>query len=84
MYDIICCIIFGFFMIIGISNTIFFLIESLFKFDDFDKENITSDNAEYILRGSKYHKTDCQICKLSKGDKEIEFIHSKLYQKSIV
>lgn len=84
MYDIICCIIFGFFIIIGISNTIFFLIESLFKFDNLDKENLTADNAEYILRSAKYQKTDYQVCPSNKSNEEIKFICDKLHKKSIV
>ncbi len=82
MYDIICCIIFGFFTIIGISNTIIFLIESFFKFDNFNKENLTADNAEYVLRSLKYYKTKFKISKPNKIDKELDFIHNKLYQKS--
>lgn len=82
MYDIICCIIFGFFIIIGMSNTIFFLIESLFKFDNPDKENLTADNAEYILRSSKYQKVSYKISE--KNNEEIKFIRDKLHKKSIV
>ena len=82
MYDIICCIIFGFFIIIGMSNTIFFLIESLFKFDNPDKEILTADNAEYILRSSKYHKVSYKISE--KNNEEIKFIRDKLHKKSIV
>lgn len=76
MYDIVCCIIFGFFMIIGISNTIYFLIKNFFKFDKLDNQILDKENAEYIIRSSKYCNINYKIH--DKTDKEIKFICDKL------
>lgn len=76
MYDIVCCIIFGFFMIIGISNTIYFLIKNFFKFDKLDNQILNKENAEYIIRSSKYCNINYKI--QDKTDKEIKFICDKL------
>lgn len=83
MENIVCCIIFGFFTIIGLSETIYFLIKRLFKSDDINKEKLTAENAEYILRSSKYHKINYNICGVDKNNEELEFIHKKLYQKAL-
>ncbi len=80
MYNIICCIIFGFFTLLGISNTIYFLIECFFKFDDSHKKELTAENAEYILRSLKYRKLDYKITTKCNGNKELKFIKNKFYQ----
>lgn len=78
MYDIICCIIFGFFMIIGVSNIIFSIVESFFRSDNFDNENLTVENVEYILRSSKYCNINYKVQEKNKNDKEMTFIKNKL------
>lgn len=76
MYDIVCCIIFGFFVMVGISNTIYFLIESFFKFNKLDNQILNKNNVEYIIRSSKYCNINYKT--QNKDDKELKFIQNKL------
>lgn len=84
MYDIICCIILGFFITVGLSNTVYFLIKEFFKPNNLDTENLTEENAEYILRSSRYYKINYKIHSINKNDDELRFIYNKLYQRGIV
>lgn len=78
MYNIVCCIIFGFFTIIGISNSICFLIEYLFKFDGSNYKTITENNIEYIIRSSKYCKNKYKINLITNANKDMLFILNRL------
>ena len=79
MYDIICCIIFGFFMAIGIAEVLHFLVKSLFKFKSFKNQTLTKDNIEYILRSAKYNGDVREINSINNEDsQEFKFIYDNL------
>ncbi len=65
------------------NNIYYFFLKCVSSvYDNPDKENLTADNAEYILRSSKYHKVSYKISE--KNNEEIKFIRDKLHKKSIV
>lgn len=79
MYDIICCIIFGFFVAIGIAEVLHFLVKSLFKFNSFKNQALTEDNIEYILRSAKYNHATYEPSDIpSKNSEEFNFIYENL------
>ena len=80
MYDIICCIIFGFFIVVGISDTLHFLTKLFFKFDKFSSKTLSEENIEYILRSSKYSGNTHEInpAYTKKHSEEFKFIYENL------
>ena len=79
MYDIICCIIFGFFVAIGIADILQFLFKSFFKYDKYKNQIPTEDNIEYILRSAKYNHATYEPSDIpSKNSEEFNFIYENL------
>ena len=65
-----CYIIFGFFTILGIVDTIKFILFKLFKFTKNETIKLNSDNIEYFLRKLSYQNLWCE--KISKPSLIIE------------
>lgn len=65
-----CYIIFGFFTILGIVDTIKFILFKLFKFTKNETIKLNSDNIEYFLRTLSYQNLWCE--KISKPSLIIE------------
>lgn len=65
-----CYIIFGFFTILGIVDTIKFILFKLFKFTKNETIKLNSDNIEYFLRTLSYQNLWCE--KIQKPNLVIE------------
>lgn len=65
-----CYIIFGFFTILGIVDTIKFVLFKLFKFTKNETIKLNSDNIEYFLRTLSYQNLWCE--KIQKPNLVIE------------
>ena len=65
-----CYIIFGFFTILGIVDTIQFILFKLFKFTKNETIKLNSDNIEYFLRTLSYQNLWCE--KIQKPNLVIE------------
>ncbi len=65
-----CYIVFGFFTILGIVDTIKFILFKLFKFTKNETIKLNSDNIEYFLRTLSYQNLWCE--KIQKPNLVIE------------